>query len=129
MNKAKKTLTYLFVFLVLISNTGITITSEFCNMTKKSSCKCIMNKTENNVNIKDVVFKSKPCCEEKRKEISNNSVFDNYNKNTNNILTGYINLSDENTIQIHNSNPPVFQYLIFYKLSRDIPILYSSILI
>ena len=126
MIKTKKILTYLFVFLVLITNTGFTFTSEFCSMTKKSTCKCSMNNSNVNVVIKGVVFKSKPCCDEKRKEISNSSVFDSHKKVEINNLSSFISFAEDYSIQTKFSNIPVSTKLVFYNLPRDIPILNSS---
>jgi len=88
-----------------------------------------MNNSDVNINIKGVVFKSKPCCDEKRKEISNSSVFDSHKKIEINSLSSFIILSEDYSIQSNNSLFPVYNKLIFYNLPRDIPILNSSFLI
>lgn len=95
-------------------------------MTKKSACKCSMNKSEVNTNSKDIVFKSKPCCDEMRKEISNTSDFDNHKKIVIDNSSAFINIDNDNFTHSYNSDIPDFKRLIIYKLSRDIPILYSK---
>ena len=85
-----------------------------------------MNNSDANIIIKGIVFKSKPCCDEKRNEISNSSVFDSHKKIEINSLSSFVSLTEDYSIQLNNSNIPVSTKLIFYNLPRDIPILNSS---
>lgn len=88
-----------------------------------------MQENENNVNAKDAVFKSKPCCDKKSYEISNASDFTNHNKTEVNNFQGITAIVNDSFIQSNFSSTQVFSNLIFYKLSRDIPILHSALLI
>ena len=131
MCNTKKILTNFLIVLVLLSNASYAFSTTFCEMTKKSVCKCSMNDKENkNITQDKISFHKNSCCKTDVKFISNSSEFESYQKvNIRNISTVFV------ISKIFQISKPVFScidnkdVLIFFNIPYDIPVKNSSLLI
>lgn len=117
--------------LVLLSNVCYSVSYSFCEMTKRTTCHCLIDNDEKKgSNLESPIFATKSCCTTVTKTIDNSSVFENINRivviftpvtfcytefieSPNNIFSGrYINAT-----------------FTFHKPRIDIPIQNSSLLI
>ncbi len=123
LKKITKIYVTVLVLLVMLTNISYSVTYSFCGMSSTSKCSCKMNDINSPVSFKKI-----SCCSEEVKSISNNADFNKEQervKNTDIVQVVYIL---NNKINLSNDIAPKTN-LLFYIPKRDIPVLYSRLII
>lgn len=123
MKKVTKIYVAVMVLLVMLTNISYSVTYSICGMSSMSHCSCDMGSKDNNYSFKKV-----SCCKEEVMSVSNNADFTKVQeKGQNSEFTNIVYvLTDANILSNYITAK---ENIIFHVPKRDIPVLFSRLLI
>jgi len=128
LKKITKIYVAVMVLLVMLSNISYAVTYSICGMSSMSKCSCGMSDENSAASTKELSVKKVSCCSDEIKSISNNADFNKEQERvqyTDIVQVVYI-LTESNNLS--NDIAPITN-LLFYIPKRDIPVLYSRLII